>query len=73
MEKDTLENLLDLTSTVSLNQLSEDYVEEVVSKESPASSMMTPELYSEDSSNKLSEMLSLILNTPEERLLLPWM
>ena len=72
MEKDTPENLLDLTSTVSLNQLLEDYVEEVVSKESQASSMMTPELYSEDSSNKLSEMLLLILNTPEERLLLPW-
>merc|ERR1712096_538853 len=71
--KDMPENQLDLQLTVLLNLLSEDFVEEVVSKESPHSSMTTPELYSDLSSNKLSEMLSHTLNTPEEKLSLLWM
>ena len=70
--RDTLESPLDLLSTVSPDQLSEDSVEEVVSRESPASSMTTPELSSDPSSSKLSEMLSLTLSTPEEKLSLLW-
>ena len=73
VEKDMLENQLDLQLTVLPNQLSEDSVEEVVLKESPHSSMTTPELSSGLSSNKLLEMLLHILNMPEEKLSLLWM
>ena len=68
-----LGNQLDQQSMVSLNQQSEDSVEEEVSRESPASSMMTPELSSDLSLNKSSEMLLHTLNTPEGKLSLLWM
>jgi len=73
VEKDTPENQLDLSLTVSPNQLSEDSVEEVVSRESPASSMMIPELSSDLSLNRSSEILSLTPSTPEEKLSPLWM
>jgi hypothetical protein len=72
-EKELLENLLDLPLTVSLNLLSEDYVEEVELKEFHLLSMMIQELFLEVSSNKLSEMLLHTLNTQEERQLQLWM
>jgi hypothetical protein len=73
VERDTPENQLDPQSMVSLNQQSEDSAEEVVLKESPASSMMTPELSSGPSLNKLLEMQLHTPSTPEERLSLLWM
>ncbi len=71
--RDTPENQPDPQSMVSPNQQSEDSAEEEVSRESPASSMMTPELSSDPSLSRSSEMPSHTPSTPEERLSLLWM
>merc|ERR1712029_189466 len=55
------------------SQPSEDWPEEVVSREFHSSSTTTPEISSRDSWAVLSETLLLILNTPRERLLPLWM
>ncbi len=73
MEKDTPENPLDPLLTVSPNQPSEDSVEEVVLRESPLSSMMTPEPFSDPSLNRWSEMPLHTPSTPEEKLSPLWM
>merc|ERR1712070_811365 len=71
--RDTPENQLELPLTVSLDPLSEDSVEEVVSRGSPRSSMMTPELSSDPSSSRSSEMPLHTPSTPEERPSPLWM
>lgn len=70
--RDTPENQPDPQLTVSPNQQSEDSVEEVVSRESPHSSMTTPELSSDPSLNRSSETLLHTPNTPEGKLSLLW-
>merc|ERR1711981_439965 len=73
VEKDMPEKITEPLLMVSPSQLSEDSVEEVVSRESPLSSMMTPEPFSDLSLNKLSEMLSHTLSMLEEKLSPLWM
>ena len=58
---------------VSPSQPSEDWPEEVVSKEFHSSSTIIPEISLRDSWAESSEMLSLILNTLRERPLQLWM
>ena len=62
----------DLLLMVLPNQPSEDSAEEVVSRESPHSSMTTPELSSDPSLSRSSEMLSPILSMLEEKPSLLW-
>merc|ERR1711977_337131 len=62
----------DLQLMVLPNQPSEDSAEEVASRESPHSSMTTPELSSDPSLSRSSEMLSPTLSTPEEKPSLLW-
>ncbi len=70
--RDTPENQPDPQLTESPNQQSEDSAEEVVSRESPALSTTTPELSSDPSLNRLSEMPLHTPSTPEERLSPLW-
>merc|ERR1712072_1593994 len=63
----------DLLLMVLPNQPSEDSAEEVVSRESPHSSMTTPELSSDPSLSKSSETPSHTPSTPEEKLSPLWM
>merc|ERR1711981_653433 len=59
-------------SMVSPNQPSEDSAEEVASRESPLSSMTTPEPSLDPSLNRSSETLSPTPSTPEEKPSPPW-
>ena len=63
----------ELQLKVSLNQQSEDSPEEVVSRESHHSFMMIQDKSSRDSYKESLEMLSLTLNTLEEKPSLLWM
>merc|ERR1712080_393226 len=65
--KDTPPKLSRKPSLVSPSQPSEDWPEEVESRESALSSMTRPELSSEASLITLSETQSPTLNTPRER------
>ena len=67
-----LEDKPELQLKVSPSQQSEDSPEEVVSRESHHSSMMTQDKSSRDSWKESSEMPSPTLNTPEEKPSLPW-
>merc|ERR1712228_895805 len=62
----------DLLLMVLPNQPSEDSAEEVASRESPHSSMTTPELFSGPSLNRLLEMLSPTPSMLEEKPSLLW-
>merc|ERR1712034_221286 len=70
--RDTPENPRELPLKESPSQQSEDWQEEEESKESPHSSMTTPELSSSPSSRTSSETPSPTLSTPEGRLSLLW-
>merc|ERR1711934_843147 len=71
--KDTLPRLSRKPSLVSPSQPSEDWPEEVESRESALSSMTRPELFSEASSRTSSETQLPTPSTPRERLSPPSM
>merc|ERR1712224_916124 len=71
--RDTPEKLTNLCWKESPNQLSEDLLEEVVSREFHSSSTTTPEISLRDSWEVLLETLLHTPSMPRERLLPLWM